>query len=324
MGRDLHIGANISPERVTRAVDELIGALADAQHRVVDRAQLLELGLTPAMVKHRLATGRLHEVLPGVYVVGGRTLTADGRLMAAALWGGPGAVISHRSAAAAWGMLRARGAIHVTCRSRRNPRAGITVHHRRLPADEVTTHNGIPVATAARTLLDIAATEGRDALIRALRQAEHLRLTDHTPLTALIARYPSARGTAVAARVLAERLPGGHTESELEDRFLEFLDARGIELPETNVWLNVNGSRFRVDCLWPAERVIVELDGRQTHDAEDPFESDRRRDLALSAAGYVVVRVTWRRLHDDPDGLASDLRALRASRVSSRAVPAGR
>ena len=239
--------------------------------------------------------------------------------MAVALWGGPGAVISHRSAAAIWGMLRSRSATHVTCWRRRNPRRGITVHQRRLPADEVTTHDGIPVTTVARTLLDIAATEGRDALIRALRQAEHLRLTDHTSLPALIARYPRGRGTAVAAGVLAERRPAGHTESELEDRFLEFLRARGIELPQTNAWLEVNGDRFRVDCLWQRERVVVELDGRQTHDADDAFESDRSRDLALMGIGFAVARVTWRRLHDDPDGLARDLRSLLTRRGAAAA-----
>ena len=303
-------GANYRSENACRAVDRRIGKLSDAQHRVAGRKQLLALGLPAPSIKYRLRIGRLHEVLPGVYSVGGACLTADGRLMAAALWAGPGAVISHRSAAAVWGMLPSRGVIHVTAASRRPRRPGIATHHRRLPADEIAIQDGIPVTTVARTLLDIAATEGRDALIRALRQAEHLRLTDHTSLPALIARYPKARGTAIAARVLAERLPAGHTESELEDRFLEFLGAWGIELPQTNAWLTVNDDHFRVDCLWQSERVIVELDGRQAHDADGPFESDRRRDLALMGIGYAVARVTWRRLHDDPDGLARDLRSL--------------
>lgn len=235
--------------------------------------------------------------------------------MAVALWGGQGATVSHRSAAALWGVLPARGTVHVTCRRRRNPRPGIAVHHRRLPADETTTHDGIPVTTVARTLLDIAATEGRNVLVRALREAEYLRLADATSLPTLVARYPKARGTGVATAVLGERRAAGHTESELEDRFLEFLAAQGLAIPHTNAWIEVRGERFRVDCLWERERVVVELDGRRAHDADDRFESDRRRDLALMGVGYVVARVTWRRLHDDPDGLARDLRHLLSRRA---------
>lgn len=301
-----------------------MAARADAQHRVVGRGQLLDLGLSERNIAYRLSIGRLHEVLPGVYAVGAKTLTTEGRLMAVALWAGPGAFISHRSAAALRTMLPARGAIHVTCRRRRDPRPGIIVHHRTLPADEVTTLDDIPVTTTARTLLDIAATEGRASLLRALRRAEFLRLADATPLPTLISRYPRGRGTAVARRVLEDRRVAGHTESELEDRFLEFLDARAIEAPRTNVWIEVDDQRFRVDCLWERERVIVELDGRQAHDGDDAFESDRRRDLALMSTGYVVVRITWRRLRDDPDGLARELRALLAARRPTGAAPASR
>ena len=244
--------------------------------------------------------------------------------MAVAFWGGPGAFISHRSAAALRRILPARDTIHVTCRRRRSPRPGIVVHQRRLPADEVTTVDGIPVTTVARTLLDVAASEGRAALLRALREAEYLRLADATPLPTLISRYPRARGTAIARAVLDERRVTGHTESELEDRFLEFLDDRRIEAPRTNAWIELNSNRFRVDSLWEHERVIVELDGRQAHEGEDPFETDRRRDLALMSVGYVVVRVTWRRLRDDPDQLARELHALLDARRSTHAAPAAR
>lgn len=300
----------------------MIAALADAQHRVVGRLQLLDLGLTARSIGYRVSIGRLHEVLPSVYSVGAKRLTVEGRGMAVALWGGQGATISHRSAAALWGVLPARGMIHVTCRRRRNPRPGIAVHQRRLAADEVTTHEGIPVTTVARTLLDIAATEGRNALVRALREAEYLRLADATSLPTLIARYPGARGSKVAASVLGERRTPGHTESELEDRFVEFLAARGLPMPRTNAWVEVRDERFRVDCLWEQEMVVVELDGHRAHDADDRFESDRRRDLALTGVGYAVARVTWRRLHDDPDGLASDLRDL-LGRRGRRLEPGG-
>ena len=310
MAGDFRSATNNRFENGSRGIDRAVAELADAQHRVIGQGQLLNFGLSLSNIRYRISVGRLHPIRPRVYAVGAKRLTVEGQLMAVALWAGPAAFISHRSAAALRGLLAPRATIHITCGRRRDPRPGITVHQRHLLADEVTTHEGIPVTTVARTLLDIAATEGRNALVRALREAEYLRLADATSLPTLIARYPGARGTGIATAVLGERRTPGHTESELEDRFLEFLAARGLPMPRTNAWIEVRDERFRVDCLWEREMVVVELDGHRAHGADDRFESDRRRDLALMGVGYPVARVTWRRLHDDPDGLASDLRDL--------------
>jgi very-short-patch-repair endonuclease len=260
-----------------------------------------------------VAIGRLHQVLPCVYAVGPPRLTREGRLRAATLWAGPGAVISHRPAAGLRSLLPAGDLIHITTPQRRRPRHGIVLHERTLPADEITTLDGIPVTTAARTLLDIAATEGRHAFERALRQADFHELADATPLPSLIARYPGGRGTAIARAALNARRPTGHTESELEDRFAEFLVARGFPPPRLNADVCVDGRWFRVDCLWGDEGVVVELDGRRAHSGLRA-DADAERDLILAAAGRVVVRVGWRRLHEDPDGLAANLRALLARR----------
>lgn len=280
---------------------------------MVEQQQLLAIGLDRAQIDYRLRIGRLHRVLPRVYAVGVRLLGREGRLMAAVLWAGPASVISHRPAAGLWGALPPGSGIHLTSPRRLRSRPGLTVHHRVLSADEVTTREGIPVTTVARTLLDIAASEGRSALVRALRQAEYLRLTDAVPLAALIARYPGSRGTAVAAAVLAEQRPAGHTESELEDRFVEFLEARGIALPQLNADVRAGGRWFRVDCLWPDAGVVVELDGRAAHSGER-LEADAERDMLLASVGLVVSRVGWKRLHGDPDRLEADLRAVLARR----------
>jgi very-short-patch-repair endonuclease len=314
MSRDLHGCPNNSGPDESRGPDRVLGEISDAQHRVVHLEQLRSIPLSRPEIEHRLRIGRLHHVLPRVYAVGGAHLTREGRLKAATLWAGPGAVISHRTAAGLWSLLPAGEVIHVTTSRRRGPRPGLILHQRRLPADERTTVDGIPTTTAARTLLDIAATEGRRAFERALRQAEYLQLTDATPLLTLIARYPNARGTRIARAVLEARRPSGHTESELEDRFVEFLTERGLQLPRLNANLQVEGRRFRVDCLWEAERVVVELDGRRAHEGFERNEADAERDLMLASNGYLVVRVTWRHLHHDPDGLERNLRALLASR----------
>jgi very-short-patch-repair endonuclease len=98
----------------------------------------------------------------------------------------------------------------------------------------------------------------------------------------------------------------GDTRQELEARFFELCRRYGLPLPSCNVL--VEG--FLVDALWPAQRLVVELDSWEFHRERRAFEEDRVRDAALMAAGYRVVRITWRRLEDDPDGVAELIRKL--------------
>lgn len=286
--------------------DRAIGRLAERQHGVVTGAQLSELGLGPGAIKHRVAIGRLRPVYRGVYTVGHRLLTRNGRWMAAVLASGPRAVLSHRAAAALWG-IRGGTAVEITAPSGKHARPGIRHHRADLPADEITTHHGIPTTTVPRTLLDLSAVVQRDELRSALRQAEQLRLTDPVPLAALVERYPVRPGIANARWVLEQLGLGlGIVRSELEERFLAFLLDAGLPLPVTNVMIE----GLEVDCAWPDQRLIVELDGRATHDATDAFETDRARDRRLEAAGWHVIRITWRQLHDTPAEVEHDLRRL--------------
>src|SRR4051794_5354725 len=176
--------AAISPQSTTHE-------LAERQHGVVARRQLT---LSPAAVKHALATGRLHEVHRGVYAVGHRRLTQRGRWMAAVLAAGPGAVLSHRAAAALWG-LRSGTAVEISAPTRVR-RPGITAHGATIPPDERVILDGIPVTTVARTLLDLAAVVAKHELEAALHQAEYQQRTDLVSLDALVARYPHRRGIA--------------------------------------------------------------------------------------------------------------------------------
>jgi hypothetical protein len=228
--------------------------------------------------------------------------------MAAVLAAGPGAVLSHRSAAALWGIWSsARTRIEVTAPRRLRRRSGIEAHQAILAADETTLVDGIRITTVPRTLLNLAAIVSRRVLERAMHEAEFLRLTDPLSLDDLVHRHRGERGTKTIRTILEEgRIGATVTRSELEDRFLAFLDARGLPRPEVNVL--VQG--IEVDCLWRAERVIVELDGHASHATRATFESDRARDRTLSVAGHRVVRVTWRHLHQDADSLDEDLRAL--------------
>jgi very-short-patch-repair endonuclease len=231
--------------------------------------------------------------------------------MAAVLAGGDGAVLSHRSATALWGVATFSGAIEITSPRKTRSQGVIRRHCVLLKPDEVTVLDGIPVTSIHRTLFDYAGVSSVARLEAAVREAEFRRLWDRLSLPALLARYPGNRGNA-NLRLCLERLgrTPGFTRSDLEERFLVFLDRFGLSRPRLNARLQVQGAWIEVDCLWRGERVIVELDGRAAHETHTAFEVDRDRDRRLQAEGWRVVRVTWRQLHDEPERIAADLRSL--------------
>lgn len=293
-------------------VDRAIADLAERQHGVVSRRQLSGLGVGPRAIEHRVACGRLHRVHRGVYAVGHARLSPRGRLMGAVLAAGPGAFAGRRSAAPLWDLPApaARG-IEVTVPRARRARPGLTLRAAFLPADERTILDGIPVTTVPRTLLDLAAVVAPHQLERAVNDAERRRLTDPLSLEALASRYPGRRGVAAVRALLAARRIGlSVTRSELESRFLVVLDSAGLPRPVGNTFLPIRGRSVEVDCVWVAQRVIVELDGRSFHEQARAFEEDRLRDRELAVAGWRVVRVTWRQLHEGRAALIADLRAL--------------
>jgi very-short-patch-repair endonuclease len=233
--------------------------------------------------------------------------------MAAVLASGPDAVLSHWSAAHLW-MVRpnSRSVIDVTAPRKSRSWKGIRRHHSSLPPDEVTIKAGIPVTTAPRTILDLAATEDADTVENLLREAEYRQLSDRLSLPHLIARYPGKRGTR-KVQVALERLkedPVGRRRSRLEERFAPFLRQSRLPLPRFNDWILLGDKRYMVDCHWPSLRQIVELDGWDGHSTRTAFREDRARDRRLAAAGYTVTRLTWSQLDDEPDAIVSDLRSL--------------
>jgi very-short-patch-repair endonuclease len=239
--------------------------------------------------------------------------------MAGVLACGPNAVLSHRSAAVLWG-LRGGEAVRteVTVPRRLGGREGIRAHRGELAPDEITQVDGIPTTTVARTLLDLAALLDRAQLERAIEQAEALRLSDATPLAALVTRHPGRRGTAVLKAILcAENRTAGVTRSELEERFLRFLAERALPLPRTNVWLQIGEDWIEVDCAWPDQRVVVELDSWAYHGTKAAFRRDRARDRRLRLAGWQPIRITSWNIDEQPQALESDLRAHQSTSCHS-------
>jgi hypothetical protein len=285
----------------------------------VSRPQLFASGLSEDEVDGWIRRKRLHRMHPGVYVVGHLALTPRSRWMAAVLFCGTGAVLSHRTAAALWGIRDpGSGKIEVTSPRKSRSTGSIRRHFAELPPDERGIVDGVPVTSVNRTLFDLATVAKPHSVEAALRESEYRQLRDRLSLPGLLARHPRHRG-ARAIRAALERCqedPGGRFRSPLEELFLPFLDRYALPRPRVNAVVHVPASRheperrYEVDCLWPEQCHIVELDGFESHGHRQAFEEDKVRDRRLATAGYGVTRVTKRQLLGEEDALAADLSSL--------------
>ncbi|MGI9627910.1 MAG: type IV toxin-antitoxin system AbiEi family antitoxin domain-containing protein [Longimicrobiales bacterium] len=283
----------------TSSPDGVILALAERQHGVVSRRQLLRAGLTGPTVRHRLRTGRLRRIHRGVYLSG----SVPGRYhreMAAILACGDKAVVSHTTAARLWELLSSqtsRRSIEVSVPYHiRGPSAGVRIHRvAPLPPDEVGRRHQLPVTRPARTLLDLAAVVRPAELERMMGRGERLGVFRPRDATRLLRRYPSRTGTPALRAVLGIANGPAFLRSEAEAQFLALIRTGGIAKPETNVV--VEG--LEVDALWRRNRVVVEIDGFTYHGHRVAFERDRHRDAKLHAAGYRVLRFTWRQITEE-------------------------
>jgi len=285
-----------------------LAALAERQHGVVARRQLLAAGLSIRTIERRIESRRLWIVHRGVYASGHAKLSLRGGWMAAVLAYGEGALLSHRSAAALWGLMRPRGSADVTAGhgTGRHGRRGIAVHVARLGEADRAVVEGIPATTVARTLFDLAEAVDEVRLERALEEADRLGLLELRQLREVCDRSPGRRALRPVRRLIDAAREPERVRSPLEQRFADFCRACGLPPPVTNV--EILGSE--VDAFWPAQRVIVEVDGFGFHRHRAAFERDRARDAARQAAGYRVVRLTHRRLQREAGVVAGELRRL--------------
>src|SRR4051794_20050818 len=298
-----------------------IAALAARQHGVITARQLAALGLAQQTLSDHVREGRLHRLHRGVYAVGHTVLTTRGHWMAAVLAAGPGAALSHASAAALWDLRRSAATVvdvSVPNRAGRMKRRGLRIHRpRTLRLTEVTSHQGIPVTTPARTILDLAGTLQPHRLERLLDQAEILELTDYPALDAIARAHAGHR----VRRILAEYEAGATLKrSDLERLFLAICDTHGLPAPQVNH--PVAGEE--VDFLFAEQRLIVETDSWRFHKTRQAFERDRRRDATHLRAGYRTLRLTDRQLErrsrEVAELVAATLKADATRALESRAA----
>jgi very-short-patch-repair endonuclease len=205
---------------------------------------------------------------------------------------------------------RSRIDVTVPYRSRSSKEA--CRHLSLLPDDERTVDNGLPVTSVPRTTFDLAATADLETVVAMIREAEFLNLWDRLSLHHLLERYPGKKGSRkvqLALKRVAEE-PSGRKRSKLEERFTPFLRQHRLPLPRFNDPISIGSKSFVVDCHWPSVKEIVELDGWEGHGTRSAFRDDRARDRAFRVAGFSVTRLTWNQLEDEPESIASDLRAL--------------
>jgi very-short-patch-repair endonuclease len=264
--------------------------------------------LSRSAIESRVRRGALLRLHRGVYAVGYRPLSDEGRWMAAVIAVGPDAVLSHRTAGVLWMILPRRSMVPEVTRPRKfGALEGILGHHTDLPADEVTTVDGIPVTTAARTVFDLAAVSTPRQVERAFHELEVRRLWGRVSVRDLVERYPGRRGVTTLRTLLESKEPVGVTRNEFEETFVALLDRHQLPRPRFNATIPVRGRFFEADALWDDQRLIAELDGGSVHQTDRAFQSDRRRDRVLLAEGWRTTRVTWRQLRDEPGEVAADL-----------------
>ncbi|MEY2513129.1 MAG: hypothetical protein QOJ89_487 [bacterium] len=285
-----------------------LAALASGQHGVVARRQLLQLGFSRDQLTRLRQAGRLHDLYRGVYAVGHRVISVKGRWMAAVLACGPGALLSHRSAAALRGLRRSSPSyVEVTVPSRRGRidgvRAYISTQIQPQDRDEI---DGIPCTSLALTLLQLASVAPRRAVEWACDQAEVMEVFDLAAIEDVLERRRGCRGGPLLRAVLTEHAIGTTlTRPGLEELTLTALDGFGIPRAEVNVKLPCGGGYApEVDFLWRAQRLVLETDGGRFHSTRSQIERDRRKEAALVCAGYRVLRATWLQVEREPRSVA--------------------
>lgn len=284
----------IAIERERADWDAGLAEVAGLQHGVVAGWQANTLGIDHDWIARAVRRKRLHPMSESVYAVGHPAVSRRGRAIAAVLRGGEGTVVSHLSAARLWGLVNEStdGPIHVSLGRRRGLQSSddVTVHRpRTLSASDVTTHRGLPVTTPERTIRDLLRESSVADVTRMLEQmVTHLnRSPDELHQWGhALTRTP---GLHVLHDALDEIVAPVVLRSELERRFRTLCQHAGLPLPETNARI----ANWEVDAAWRRHRVAVELDSWRWHGGRWQFHRDRRKGLALSRAGYELLRLTW-------------------------------
>jgi very-short-patch-repair endonuclease len=275
------------------------------------------LGLSDDVIKVAIATGRLHPLFHGTYAVGHAGVSRRGRLLAATLACGPGAVVSHGTAAellGLWEFVPEEVDVIAAVEAGRKI-SGICRRHVPAPLPgEVRVHESVPCTGPSRTIVDLAGILGEPALRAAVEEAKVAGMLNVAEIDAVLAG-PRRRGAPTLRAVLDDwrRYPTEiRVRSRLEAKLLPLLTRWALPIPLVNTKVSAGGRRYELDFLWPERRLVVETDGGRYHGHPVARARDSARNRALRAAGYEVRRLTWDDLVERPDASLAEISRLLA------------
>lgn len=267
------------------------------QLELVSREEALSGGLSKFALHRRVKTGKWQEIFPAIYLPSPQTPSHDQRLLAACEWSG--GVISHRAAAARYGLM-STSVVELTTTRYVRSQCDVVVHRvNSLDERELTKIGVIPITTPTCTLIDLGAVENRTALRGAVYEA----LKD------------PARGRRGMAELRAVLKEG--TDSYLE-RLLKPILKRST-LPPAAVQYRVDLPDHRyylIDFAYPKERIAVEADGWAFHSDPRAFENDRRKWRELAALGWTVLCFTYDDIKSRPVEILATIAAAINNRVT--------
>jgi very-short-patch-repair endonuclease len=298
---------------VDASPDRVAGWVASQQLHLITTPQAIAAGLTNRALTTRCRNGLLHRVHHGVYLRGQPTFLPGARELSAVLACGEQSFVGDASACALFGVVSpSDGPVEITVIGSRRKRDGIRIHRvDELDAADYGNLRGIPIVSPARALLELADRATADQLERAIAEAYALRLTTERAINDTIARNPHRSGVASLKAELKREGGPAWTQREAERRMQLLIRRANLAPPVTQHWV----AGFPADFAWPEHRLIVEVDGFQFHGHRRAFERDRKRDAAHVLAGYRVIRITWRQLHEEPFTVVAIIAAaLSASR----------
>jgi hypothetical protein len=294
--------------------------LAEQQHGVVSRAQLLALGLSPSQARVDVESGRWPRLLPGVYASFTGPINATARTWAAVLYAGSGAAASHRTALWLGGLLdEAIDPVHVTIPASRRVlrQPGIRIHLSR-PLDDPRQTIRHPSASPPRirlenALLDQCEFETAGQSVHLVLSAIQRRLTTAARISCVLDNRPRHRWRRLIVDILSEARDG--VASALELRYRQNVERRH-GLPDgvrNRRERDASGGSIYRDVRYQQWSTIVELDGREAHPPDEKFR-DLRRDNLATLLGEASLRYGWRDVVGEPCAVAAQVAVLLASR----------
>ena len=273
--------------------------------------QALAAGLTAVVVRRLVAQGHWERQGNGLYRINGVKETWRGRLKGISLRAGDRAAISHRSAAALWGLegFEPWGRVDVTVPRSRRPRiAGVSVHRRDLP--RIAEKDGIPVTPIPETILDLCATSAQAGIPRrALDDVRRRRLSRPYELRRCHQEHTGRghQGSVLYGELLEQRLGRTPPGTVFAGEVLDLLVEAGLPEPEAEVWVTIGGRRYRIDLAYRRPKIAIECLGKVGHLNEKAFEEDPVRNNDFALAGWLQLWVTYRRKQERPDRVIADV-----------------